>query len=136
MHPRALDQRNRQAEERILASAKALAQGKSLKEPLDRLEAAHHNDFFIHQMLRREALADLMEAVATAQGFDTEEPDAEEADLFEQSDAPAPVIATTEDVESVRRVLNEPAPAPVNEPGASVAPVKRRGRPPWKKAAG
>ena len=63
MHPTALAQRNQQAEARILRAALAIA-GDDLSPLVERLKSARHNDIFIGQMLKREALADLLEALA------------------------------------------------------------------------
>lgn len=116
MHPRALDQRNRAAEERIFAAAQALAKDKSLSEPLERLAAARHNDYLIDQMLKREALADLMEAVVAAQ---EPVPFTPEPDPFEPQRPLAAVSQLRAEMSTERR-------------GQPV----RRGRPPRKESAG
>lgn len=65
MHPGRLAEREQAAETRIYSAARRLAAGSDLDGLVQAIEMAHDRDPAVKGMLRKEALADLMEAVAT-----------------------------------------------------------------------
>ena len=69
MHPGRLAEREQQAESRIYAAARALASTSDLTPLVEAIETAHDRDPAVKGMLRKEALADLMEAVAASTGL-------------------------------------------------------------------
>lgn len=64
MHPGRLAERADAAQRRIFDAARRLAQGADLAPLVDAIERAHDRDPAVKHMLRLEALAGLLEAVA------------------------------------------------------------------------
>lgn len=64
MHPGRLAEREQAAETRIYSAARRLAAASDLDGLVQAIETAHDRDPAVKAMLRKEALADLMEAVA------------------------------------------------------------------------
>lgn len=80
MHQRALSQRNDTAHARIIAATERLAEHHELTGQLEAFRTAHDRDREVKAMLQREAIADILTAVADAreaaaepEGFDAAE---------------------------------------------------------------
>lgn len=75
MHPRAAHQRQIEAESRMLAAAKGMGEKQKalpeelLSELVGNVENVHHKDPNAKRVLREEALADLIEAVADPKAY-------------------------------------------------------------------
>lgn len=128
MHILNLSRRNGRAQERLLAAARALARFAGLDPALIEALSPQVKDPAVRSMREREAVADLLEALAIQSGLPLTEPADEDAVTTETPPAPESV-SLPESSESVQAESGDTLPPPVLEeapPAPDAKSAKKR----------
>lgn len=119
MHILNLSRRNGRAQERILAAANALARFADLDPALIEALSPHVKDSAVQAMREREAVADLLEALAIQTGIPLIDPNAPAPDAVTVVTDPTPEpVSLPEPSESAQAESGDTLPPPVLEEAA------------------